>query len=388
MSPRSHSRRALLRAGTLGLAAAALPGCGGAGRDGYAAAAAGIWRHTPEIPDTVAGVLAELVRYGTLAPSTYNSQCWRFSATRHSITLLPDAGRRSPAVDPDDHHLHVSLGCAVENIVQSAAAIGLGSIVEPGQTASDGVTVHLALAPPARSPLAAAIPERQTTRAAFDGKAVPVAELAELERMARGPGVTPVFVTGDVQKRRLLELAAAANRDWRADPAKLAELKAWTRFDDATALATRDGLAPGPAGRAALPPLLGGALFDLLAASDRQNDQLVTRVRSSAGLLAFVTALDDRAHWVEVGRAFQRFALLSTALGIRHDWVNAATELPALRSRLGMELGEPAGRPSLLLRFGYGPARPRSLRRDLRNEVAGLEPEGSPLAERLAPPSL
>ena len=381
------TRRDILGAGVVALASGSLAGCGSSGRDEYAALAANIWRHTPGLPDTVQGVLAELVRYATLAPSTYNSQCWRFRASRDSVTILPDPDRRSPAVDPDDHHLHVSLGCAAENIVQSAAAIGLGSFVEAGPTAADGVTVRLELAPPSRSPLADAIPGRQTTRAAYNGKPVPAADLTRLEWIARGPGVTPVFVTGAIQKRRLLELAAVASREWRAEAAKLAELKRWTRFDDVTALSTRDGLAPGPAGRAALPPALGSVLFGLLAASDRQNDQLVTRVRSSAGLLAFVTAVDDRAHWVETGRAFQRFALLATALGIRHDWVNAPTEQPALRPRLGMELGEPAGRPSLLLRFGYGPARPRSLRRDLTTEVAGLEPEGSPLAESLPPPS-
>ena len=134
MSNGRHSRRAVLRAGTLAVAGAVLPGCGGSGRDEYATVAAGIWRHAPGIPDTLAGVLAELVRYGTLAPSTYNSQCWRFRATRDSITILPDPDRRSPAVDPDDHHLHVSLGCAAENIVQSAAAVGLGSFVETGPT--------------------------------------------------------------------------------------------------------------------------------------------------------------------------------------------------------------------------------------------------------------
>ncbi|MBL8200858.1 MAG: Tat pathway signal protein [Chromatiales bacterium] len=381
------TRRDVLGAGAVALASASLGGCGSAGRDEYATVAAAIWRHSPGLPETVTGVLAELVRYATLAPSTYNSQCWRFVATRESITILPDPTRRSPAVDPDDHHLHVSLGCAAENIVQSAAAIGLGSVVETGPAPGDGITVRLQLATPARSLMADAIPLRQTTRAAYDGKPVPAAELSRLERIARGPGVTPVFATGAVQKRRLLELAAAASREWRADAAKLAELKRWTRFDEATALATRDGLAPGPAGRAALPPALGSALFGLLAASDRQLDQLVTRVRSSAGLLAFVAAVDDRAHWVEVGRAFQRFALLSTALGIRHDWVNAPTEQPALRPRLGMELGEPAGRPSLLLRFGYGPARPKALRRILTPELTGLPPAGSELAERLAPPT-
>lgn len=381
------TRRDILGAGAVALAGASLGGCGSAARDEYASIAAGIWRHAPGIPDTLPGVLTELVRYATLAPSTYNSQCWRFRAAKDAITILPDPDRRSPAVDPDDHHLHVSLGCAAENIVQSAAAAGLSAFVETGPTAGDGVTVRLELGVPFRSPMAGAIPERQTTRAAYDGKAVPVADLTRLERVARGPGVTPVFVTGATQRRRLLDLAAAASREWRADAAKLAEVRRWTRFDDASALATRDGLAPGPAGRASLPPALGAALFDLLAASDRQVDRLVGDLRSSAGLLAFVTAVDDRAHWVETGRCFQRFALLSTALGIRHDWVNAATEQPALRPRLGMELGEPAGRPSLLLRFGYGPARPRSLRRDLTREIAGLAPEGSELAERLPPPT-
>jgi nitroreductase len=381
------TRRGFLGAGAVALAGASLGGSGSAGQDDYASIAAGIWRHAPGIPDTLSGLLRELVRYATLAPSTYNSQCWRFLATRDSITILPDPDRRSPAVDPDDHHLHVSLGCAAENIVQSAAAVGLGSLVTTGPTPADGVTVRLELGAPSRSPMADAIPERQTTRAPFNGKPVPTADLARLESVARAAGVTPVFVTGAVQRRRLLELATAAGRDWRADAAKLAEMKRWTRFDEASALATRDGLAPAPAGRTSLPPALGAALFDLLATSDRQNDRLVSDIRSSAGLLAFVTAVDDRAHWVETGRCFQRFALLSTALGIRHDWVNAPTEQAGLRPQLGMELGEPAGRPSLLLRFGYGPARPRSLRRDLTRGIPGLQPEGSELAERLAPPT-
>jgi len=84
----------VLRAGTLALAGAALPGCGSASRDEYATVAAATWRHAPGIPDTLSGVLAELVRYATLAPSTYNSQCWRFRATRDSITILPDPDRR------------------------------------------------------------------------------------------------------------------------------------------------------------------------------------------------------------------------------------------------------------------------------------------------------
>jgi nitroreductase len=357
------TRREVLGAGGVALAGAFLGGCQSA-TEQYEAIAAGIWRHAAGLPDTLTGLLAELIRYATLAPSTYNSQCWQFRMARDAITILPAPDRRSPAVDPDDHHLYVSLGCAAENLIQSAASVGLGGTVQVGAGSGDGVTVRVALAPPSRSPMAEAIPTRQTTRSVYNGKPVPATDLLNLERVARAPGVTPVIVTDDVQRRRLLDLAVVANREWYADPAKVAELKRWTRFDDATALATRDGLAPGPSGRTSLPPVVGAVLFNLLETAGRANDRLVTDVRSSAGLVAFVAAINDREHWVEVGRSFQRFTLLATALGIRHDWVNAATEIPALRPQLGMELGEPAGRPSLLLRFGYGPLRPRSLRRE------------------------
>ncbi len=44
----------------------------------------------------------ELVRYATLAPSSHNTQCWRFALQEQAITILPDLTRRCPAVDPDD----------------------------------------------------------------------------------------------------------------------------------------------------------------------------------------------------------------------------------------------------------------------------------------------
>jgi len=355
------TRRDVLGAGGLALAGLSLGSCQSA-NDEYETVAAGIWRHASAVPDTLAGLLAELVRYASLAPSTYNSQCWQFRLARDAITILPDPARQSPAVDPDGHHLHVSLGCAAENLVQSGASIGLGSYVQVGAGAADGVTVRFELAPPSPSPISRAIPARQTTRSLYDGRPVPAAELTRLERYARGPGVTPVVITDGGQKSRILELAVTASREWYANPARVAELRRWTRFDTATALATRDGLAPAPFDRTSLPPVIGSALFSLLETGDRATGRLVTEVRSAAGLVAFVAAAHDRPHWVEVGRSMQRFALQSTSLGIRHAWVNAVTEIPVVLPQLGMELGEPAGRPSVVLRFGYGPLRPRSLR--------------------------
>jgi transcriptional regulator with XRE-family HTH domain len=74
--------------------------------------------------DRIAGaaLTRELVHCATLAPSSHNTQCWKFAVEDKAITIRPDPARRCPAVDPDDHHLFVTLGCAAENLVQAAQA--------------------------------------------------------------------------------------------------------------------------------------------------------------------------------------------------------------------------------------------------------------------------
>ncbi len=101
-----------------------LAGCG-SGRSDYEAAAASTWRIGSTQGLEGAALRTELVRYATLAPSSHNTQCWKFRLDDGAITILPDLARRCPAVDPDDHHLFVSLGCAAENLVVAAAALGL-----------------------------------------------------------------------------------------------------------------------------------------------------------------------------------------------------------------------------------------------------------------------
>ncbi len=131
----------------------------------------------------------DLVRYGTLAASSHNTQCWRFRVGEQSITILPDRSRRCPVVDPDDHHLYVSLGCAAENILQAAQAHGLA-----GQVRFDGTgegAVHITFAPcePAANPLAEAIPHRQCSRTEYDGQPLPPEAVALLAAAGTGEGV-------------------------------------------------------------------------------------------------------------------------------------------------------------------------------------------------------
>jgi len=139
-------------------------------------------------------VLTRLLTAAALAPSGHNTQPWRFSVEGERITILPDPSRRLPVVDPDDHALYISLGCAVENLV--VAARGEGYHAEVDDTGLDGedpaLTVHLRPGGTSDGPgngLPAAISQRQSTRRPYDGRAVPVADLGRLEAASRQEGV-------------------------------------------------------------------------------------------------------------------------------------------------------------------------------------------------------
>ena len=64
--------------------------------------------------------LKEIVRFSTMAPSGHNTQPWLFLIDDNRITVYPDYSKRLPVVDPDDHALFISLGCALENLIIAA----------------------------------------------------------------------------------------------------------------------------------------------------------------------------------------------------------------------------------------------------------------------------
>lgn len=337
-----------------------MPGVSGCspGAAAYDAILQDMTRPLDEAPD-----LAELVRFATLAANGHNTQPWRFAGREGGVDIGPDFSRRTPVADPDDHHLFASLGCAAENLSLAARARGMSG--EARFEAAGAGRVHVDLAPAAaeETELFAAIPARQCSRALYDGKAASAGAIARLEAAARVYGVEPVFVTEPEAVEKVLSLVIEGNSRQMDDAAFVAELKDWIRFNANAAALARDGLYTASSGNPTVPTWLGPILFDLMFSKDDENAKYTAQVRSSAGLVVLAAASDDKAGWVAAGRACQRFALQATADGLTHAFVNQAVEVPDVRRELQALLGLGARRPDLVLRFGNGPALPRSLRR-------------------------
>ncbi|NVO04993.1 MAG: Tat pathway signal protein [Rhodoferax sp.] len=310
----------------------------------------------------------ELVRYASLAPSSHNTQCWKFAlgSNGRAITVLPDLARRCPAVDPDEHHLFVSLGCATENLVQAALAHGF-----QGEALLDTATgaVRVALEPvrARTTELFGAMAQRQCTRGDYDGKALSAQELALLQRAGSSDQVQLLLITGRAAMEQVLDYVVQGNSAQLADEAFVQELKAWIRFNAAQAARLRDGLYSVCSGNPNIPSWIGNAALRWVLTAKSENDKYARQVRNSAGLAVFVGRAADKAHWVEVGRCYERFALQAAALGIRNAFLNQPVEVAALRAPFATAMGLGGQRPDLVVRFGRGPALPSSLRRPVES---------------------
>ncbi len=342
-----------------------LQACSPAGDNGgYEQAVADTWRHGWPEAAAGSGLLRELVRYATLAPSSHNTQCWKFRLGERAIHILPDLSRRCPAVDPDDHHVFVSLGCAAENLVQAALAHGLQAELA-FDAAARAVQVRLAPTQAVATPLFLAIPERQCTRGDYDGRPLSAQELSLLQQAGSGPGVQLQLLTERRAMDQVLDFVVQGNTAQMADKAFVDELKAWIRFSAADAVHSGDGLYAASSGNPSVPAWLGRVMFGLFFTAGSENDKYTRQLRSSAGVAVFAGEAADAAHWVEVGRCYERFALQAAALGVRNAMLNQPVEVARLRAPFAEAMGLGARRPDLVLRFGRGPKLPPSLRRPL-----------------------
>jgi nitroreductase len=305
--------------------------------------------------------LRELVRYATLAPNSHNTQPWRFVIGDSVIAIRPDLSRATPAVDPDNHHLFVSLGCAAETLRIAAQATGRPGEVQIEE--SGGVSYVFSNGTPRPDPLFQAIPRRQSTRAEFDGRLVPASDLQTLARAAAIPGVDLILVTDRPRMGRIRDLVIAGNDAQMANDAFIRELKHWLRFNPKAAMAAGDGLFAAASNNPVLPDAIGLRAFDYVLTANAENLKYRRQIDSSAGIAVFIGGGENKAHWVSVGRACQRFALAATSLGLRCAFVNQPVEVAQLRPDLAGVVGASGRRPDLVMRFGYGPELPFSPRR-------------------------
>jgi hypothetical protein len=309
-----------------------------------------------------------LVHHATLTANSHNTQPWLFSKIAERVTIRPDLRRSTPIVDPDGHHLFASLGCAAENLIFAANAAGKGAALAFDAAGDGRIEIDLA-GNAVCDPLFAAILERQCTRSDYDGRPVSNEYLDALVKAAKVDGCELIIIPEKSRIEQALGLVIAANTVQVEDPAFTTELKSWLRFSAANAIAKGDGLYAACSGNPTMPQWVGNIVFGFVFKPRSENERYTRQIRSSSGLAVFVTDKDDKQHWVQAGRSYQRFALKATSLEVRHAFINQPVEVASTRAEFSKWLGLNGGRPDLVIRYGHAPAMPKSLRRPIKDVI-------------------
>lgn len=362
------SRRGFLKF----LAAAGVTAAGG-----YVLAEAAPWldydeqanrnRRPLERDATMSVQMRELIRYATLAANGHNTQPWKFAIQADVIEIQPDYTRSLPIVDPTHRELWISLGCALENLLVAARATGYATEVTYPTTA-ESIHIRLTADTPQPSRLFDAIEHRQNTRSEYDGQPIQIADLAEVQALPLEPGVVLQYVLNSPQVETVLDYVNQGNLRQYADPAFVAELVDWLRFNKKEAMASLDGLFTRASGNPEVPRWLG-RLFMAVTKPQQQADADAKKLRSSSGAVVIASASDDKVTWIRTGQVYERLALKLTSLNIKSAFLNQPIEVPALRSQFQSAMGLGASLPQLLVRFGYAAPMPRSLRRPVEQVI-------------------
>lgn len=317
------------------------------------------WRANPVLDVSWSGTtpqLRALVRYAVLAPSGHNAQPWQFRVGHRRVDVLADLSRWPRVADPDGRELHVSLGCALENLLIAAEHLGgLGHEVAyfpdpaaPAWAASVRFRPGGARAATRPDGLFDMIPVRRTNRRPYDGRPVPPDALRQLGACCAGRGgrIGVDFLDGAEDRWRVDALVACADAIECADPAYRSEMGAAVgrgAFGD-----------PWPLSRLGQ---LATASLDLGYARARHDSRLLL----SAPVFGVVsTAGDTPALRVRAGQAFERLWLTATRLGLQLQPMTQVLQVGKTKRELRatLSLGELV--PQQSFRLGYAPPHRRA----------------------------
>jgi len=318
--------------------------------------------------------LCFLANYALLAPSSHNTQPWRFVVEHEGLVLYADRSRRLPVVDPDDRELIMSCGAALGHLEVAIRRFGREPLVTclPGRDDVDSGEpdrlAHVSLGGQ-REPRAedwqlfSGVLKRRTTREVFSSLAVPPPIVDDLERIGSAMDIEMRTITSKRERVAIASLVAEGDRRQFADPAFRAELGAWIRSRRS---ARRDGVS---AEGFDMPDSLSsiGALvirtFDIGRGVAAHDEEIAT---GSPLLMVLASRTDDAAAWLTTGRVLSTLLLRAAASDVTASYLNQPIEVAALRTSLASLVGI-QGHPQLLLRLGYSEHMRPSSRRALHD---------------------
>jgi hypothetical protein len=336
----------------------------------------------------ISDVRLRILAYASLAPNAHNTQAWLLDL-RHAdtIDLYVDSTRVLPETDPLYRQVHISQGTFLEVLDLAARELGYAaniSLFPHGEYGQDRLedqptaTVRLTKSESiSRDPLFGQVLSRQTNRRLYEeGRALSSSQKTALTACAPTEQARISIVDEAALRSRLTDICGEAMAVEVTSRARNLETARWWHFSRSEANFRRDGFGLAQAGESGFGRwFVESFILKRSSAGEPTGpfaagavDRARAQARSASAFAIFTSESNTRQQQLLVGRAYTRFALAASALGLAvHPMTQVTEEYPemdALRTRLHREVGTSVGsRVQMLVRLGFADPVPHAPRR-------------------------
>jgi hypothetical protein len=287
-----------------------------------------------------------LLRYAVLAPSSHNTQPWKFSIKENEIMVFVNPSRWLRIADPDKRELYISVGCAMENLLIASKYFGFTpeiSYFPRGQDVYLVASVKLTSPGPQLSEedvtLFNMIPLRHSNKKIYENRLIAkkslkrlFASYAEKEIKLYIPTSRPpeiqaelnditVYITSDPEiKAKVDDIIVRADIMQYTNPDFRKELGHW--------------IGEGVFGTPWLISQIGKIVVKYTDQGKKIGRKDEKALLSASHLAVICSKENTRLAQVKVGQVFERLALTATAMEIRVHPMNQPMEIPKLKEEI------------------------------------------------------
>lgn len=308
-----------------------------------------------------------LLNFAILAPSSHNTEPWKFKICKNELELYADLSRHLPESDKEFRMIYVSLGCALANVLVAAEYFGLSYKIN---YLENGAKIFFLETETSRNRNMEtekkfnAIKHRRTNR--FFYKSIPVAEevLDGFKKLNNFHEIKIDFVSDEAKKEKIAEIMGEGMKRIMSQRPFRRELAAWLR---ANLTLKRDGM-PGNGHRMNLfTSIIAPYILRNIDVSDVEREKAIKRVLNFPALGIISSKEDNAINFIYTGEILEKLALAIKSRGMDIAIMVAIIEDKESRAKLKNVLNSPF-LPQMFFGFGYAEhLAPKSPRRDLKD---------------------
>jgi hypothetical protein len=271
--------------------------------------------------------LRYLVKFSMLAPSSHNTQPWKFIVSKNTITFAADTSKWLNVADSDKRELYISLGCSIENLLLASDHFGMNYNIQylPGENNPEIAAIFTyedKMNEPDPDPLFNEILKRLTNRNKFEDRTIDNSLLEELKSSAVND-LKICFVSDKKKIEDINKLVIEADKTEFANPDFRKELGKW--------------LGRGSFGSGKF--MSGFSKFVVehinIGKMIAKSDSKLMQSSPVFGIIYSDHAEIDRLTEIMTGRTFERIYLTVSMLGLSLQPMSQLMQLKQIKQNLG-----------------------------------------------------